>query len=196
MTTKLVINLRLSVFICGLVFCLWAPVWAGPVQEDPLDRAVLEIARDLRCAVCQNQPVSESNSDLAKDMRQIIREQLVAGKSRDQIVDYFVTRYGDYVLMKPSTERAGLPLWLAPPLVLVVLALLAWFFLRKRTQVPVTAPPPLSKSDQERVRAARQLDNPDKSAKAAPAAEGEKRKSRSAKPSVNEASFTGQKKEK
>ncbi|MEK7759553.1 MAG: cytochrome c-type biogenesis protein, partial [Pseudomonadota bacterium] len=75
------------------------PVWAEPVQEDPLDRAVLEIAKDLRCTVCQNQPVAESNADLAKDMRQIIREQLVAGKSRAEIVDYFVARYGDYVLM-------------------------------------------------------------------------------------------------
>ena len=173
MTTKLAINLRLSVFICGLVFCLWAPVWAGPVQEDPLDRAVLEIARDLRCAVCQNQPVSESNSDLAKDMRQIIREQLQAGKPRLEIVDYFVTRYGDYVLMKPPTERAGLPLWLAPPLVLMVLALFAWLFLRKHTHTPVTPPPPLSKSDQERVRAARQQN--------IPAKESEKKKSRKKK---------------
>ncbi len=156
MKTRSVFNPRLSVFICGFVFCLWTPVWAGPVQEDPLDRAVLEIARDLRCAVCQNQPVSESNADLAKDMRQIIREQLQAGKSRAQIVDYFVMRYGDYVLMKPPTERAGLPLWLAPPLVLAVLALLAWMFLRRRTHAPATPAPPLSKSDLERVRTARE----------------------------------------
>ena len=151
---------RSSVFICGLFLCVVTPVWAQPVQEDPLDRAVLEIARDLRCAVCQNQPVSESNADLAKDMRQIIREQLQAGKSRTEIVDYFVARYGDYVLMKPPTERAGLPLWLAPPLVLTMLALLAWIFLRKRTHMPVAPTPPLSKSDLERVRAARQQNDP------------------------------------
>jgi len=54
------------------------PAQASDVAEDPLDRAVLEIAKDLRCAVCQNQPVSESNADLAKDMRQVIREQLQA----------------------------------------------------------------------------------------------------------------------
>jgi cytochrome c-type biogenesis protein CcmH len=183
MKNRSVFNLRLSAFICGLVFCLWMPVWAGPVQEDPLDRAVLEIARDLRCAVCQNQPVSESNADLAKDMRQIIREQLVAGKSRAQIVDYFVARYGDYVLMKPPTERAGLPLWLAPPLVLAVLALLAWIFLRQRSHLPVAPTPPLSKSDQERVRAAREQ-NPGQK-------KNEKKKVRSAKPSPR-----GQKKDK
>ena len=148
--------LRLAVCICGLLLSFTLPVWAEPVQEDPLDRAVLEIAKDLRCAVCQNQPVAESNSDLAKDMRQIIREQLVAGKSRDEIVDYFVARYGDYVLMKPPTERAGLLLWIVPPLLLVTLALLSWVFLRQRSQAPPPPPAPaLSEQDQARVRAAR-----------------------------------------
>ena len=148
--------LRLSVCICGLLLCYTLPVWAEPVQEDPLDRAVLEIAKDLRCAVCQNQPVAESNSDLAKDMRQLIREQLVAGKSRDEIVDYFVARYGDYVLMKPPTERAGLLLWIVPPVLLVTLALLSWVFLRQRSQAPPPPPAPvLSAQDQARVRAAR-----------------------------------------
>ena len=148
--------LRFAVCSGGLLLSFMLPVWAVPVQEDPLDRAVLEIAKDLRCTVCQNQPVAESNADLAKDMRQIIREQLVAGKSRAEIVDYFVARYGDYVLMKPPTERAGLLLWIAPPLLLITLALLGWFFLRQRSHVP---PPPakaLSKQDQARVRAARQ----------------------------------------
>ena len=145
-------------FLCGVAMCVFLPfvVVAEPIQEDPLDRAVLEIAKDLRCTVCQNQPVAESNADLAQDMRQIIREQLVAGKSRDEIVDYFVTRYGDYVLMKPPTERAGLLLWVVPPLLLITLALLSWVFLRQRSR---STPPPtaaLSKQDQARVRAARQ----------------------------------------
>jgi len=148
--------LRLVVCICGLLLSFTLPVWAEPVQEDPLDREVLDIAKDLRCTVCQNQPVAESNADLAKDMRQIIREQLVAGKSRAEIMDYFVARYGDYVLMKPPTERAGLLLWIIPPLLLITLALLSWVFLRQRSR---TSPPPaaaLSKQDQVRVRAARQ----------------------------------------
>lgn len=129
---------------------------AAPVQEDPIERQMLDIAHDLRCAVCQNQPVSESNADLAKDMRKAIREQLEAGKSRAEIVDYFVARYGDYVLMKPPAERAGLLLWIAPPLVLVVLALSGWLFLRRRTGTPATPAPTLSPADQARVRAARQ----------------------------------------
>ncbi|HYM48575.1 MAG TPA: cytochrome c-type biogenesis protein, partial [Burkholderiaceae bacterium] len=73
---------------------LLMPVYAAQVEEDPLERQMLEIARDLRCAVCQNQPISESNADLARDMRDIIREQLKAGKSRAEIMQYFVDRYG------------------------------------------------------------------------------------------------------
>ena len=149
--------MRAFLYSVALTAFLPLVVMAEPVQEDPLDRAVLEIAKDLRCTVCQNQPVSESNADLAKDMRQIIREQLVAGKSRDEIVDYFVTRYGDYVLMKPPADRAGLLLWVVPPLLLITLALLSWVFLRQRSRL--SPPPPataLSKQDQARVRAARQ----------------------------------------
>lgn len=126
------------------------------VQENPMDRAVLDIAKDLRCAVCQNQSVAESNADLAQDMRRLIREQLVAGKSRDDIVNYFVARYGDYVLMKPPADREGLPLWLAPPLVLAALIVLGWRFLRRRTHLPRSpTPPPLDADDQARIRAAR-----------------------------------------
>lgn len=146
---------RAHFFSFVLVACLPLVVVAEPVQEDPIDRAVLEIARDLRCTVCQNQPVAESNADLAKDMRQIIREQIIAGKSREEIVGYFVARYGDYVLMKPPVERAGLLLWIVPPLLLVTLALLSWIFLRQRSQAALPPAPVLSKQDQARVRAAR-----------------------------------------
>lgn len=130
-------------------------VQANEVAENPLDRAVLDISKDLRCAVCQNQPVSESNADLAKDMRQIIREQLQAGKSREEIVAYFVARYGDYVLMKPPADRAGLLLWVAPPVLFGVLVLSGWFFLRRRTRTNVAPAPELSAEDASRVRAAR-----------------------------------------
>lgn len=143
-------------FLAVLMMSLGLSVaYATNVQEDPLERATLDIAKDLRCAVCQNQPVSESNADLAKDMRAVIREQLAAGKSRDQIVNYFVDRYGDYVLMKPPAARAGLLLWLAPPVVLATLLAFGFFFLRKRTGVAPTPDPALSEDDLARVRAAR-----------------------------------------
>ena len=131
------------------------PPSSPTVQEDPLERQVLEISKGLRCTVCQNQPISESNADLAKDMRAIVREQLKAGKSREEIMTYFVDRYGDYVLLKPRTGGIGAPLWVAPVALLILLGLLAAYFIRShlRAEPP---PPPLSHEDRERVRAARE----------------------------------------
>jgi cytochrome c-type biogenesis protein CcmH len=102
--------------------------------------------------------VSESNSDLARDMRAIIREQLQAGKSRDEIVEYFVSRYGDYVLLKPPFHERGLFLWLGPPLLLVFVGGFAWFFIRRRAATPVVPPPALSPQDLARIDAARHQD--------------------------------------
>jgi cytochrome c-type biogenesis protein CcmH len=126
------------------------------VTEDPLERRMLEIAGDLRCTVCQNQPVSESNADLAKDMRVLIREQLEAGRTRQEIMNYFVERYGDYVLLKPPYERTGTILWIAPPILLLLLAVSAVYFIRRNTHQPSPPPvPQLSPEDQARIRAAR-----------------------------------------
>jgi cytochrome c-type biogenesis protein CcmH len=141
--------LLLTVFLC-------VPLFAAQVQEDPLDRQVLDIATDLRCAVCQNQPVSESNAPLARDMRTIIREQLQAGKSRDEIVQYFVDRYGNYVLMKPPVTGPGALLWLLPLLIGATLAVSAFFYLRHRRGEALPPVPELSKKDIELVRAARE----------------------------------------
>ena len=150
--------------MCAL--CTAAPVMADSatppatptVTEDPLERATLDIAKELRCAVCQNQPVSESNSDLARDMRAIIREQLQAGKSHDEIVGYFVARYGDYVLLKPPFHSRGWLLWLGPPLLLVIVGIVAWFVIRRRAAVPASPAPALSPQDRARIAAARRED--------------------------------------
>ncbi len=136
------------------------PVFATQVTEDPLERRVLDIAKDLRCTVCQNQPVSESNADLARDMRAIIREQVQAGKSRDEIVKYFVDRYGDYVLMNPPKSGPGTIVWLGPLALIVVVGLSGFVFLRRRLRPSLPSPPPLSKEDAERVRAARKQGKP------------------------------------
>ncbi len=133
-------------------------VFATDVTEDPLERRMLEIARDLRCAVCQNQPVSESNSDLARDMRAIIGEQLAEGKSREEIMGYFVARYGNYVLMKPAFEQSGKLLWIAPVLLLITMAGGTWLFLRNRRQVNLPPVVSLSEEDRARVKAAEAAD--------------------------------------
>jgi cytochrome c-type biogenesis protein CcmH len=149
---------RLSAFIGGFAFLFSMLALAGQVAEDPLERQVLDIAKDLRCAVCQNQPVSESNADLARDMRDIIREQLKAGKSREEIVQYFVARYGDYVLMKPPYQGPGFLLWVLPGGLALLLAVSAVVYLRRRRQVPLPPVPELSAEDRARIEAARRED--------------------------------------
>ena len=143
-----------SAFICGFAF-LSVQVSAESVTEDPIERQVLDIGKDLRCAVCQNQPISESNADLARDMRDIIREQLQAGKSREEIISYFVERYGDYVLLNPPKRGAGTVVWLTPVALLLVVGISGFVFLRHRRKESLPPAPKLSREDAALVRAAR-----------------------------------------
>lgn len=148
----------MNIYMRRLIFLVLfavVPVFAAQVTEDPLERQMLDIAKDLRCAVCQNEPVSESTADLAHDMRQIIREQLQAGKSREEIMNYFVARYGDYVLMKPPMRGPGRIVWAAPIALLLVVGVSGFIFLRRRLRPSFPPAPELSKEDSARVRAAR-----------------------------------------
>ncbi|WP_372696469.1 cytochrome c-type biogenesis protein CcmH [Immundisolibacter sp.] len=112
---------------------LWLPcAWAETVSEDPRQRQVLEIAEQLRCAVCQNQSVAESQAELALDMRRTIAEQLAAGRSEAEIIAYFRDRYGDFVLMRPPAHGSGAPLWWAPLGLLALAGAGAFFYLRRR----------------------------------------------------------------
>ena len=105
---------------------------ADVVTEDMQQRQVQEVAEKLRCAVCQNQSVAESNAELAQDMRRLIGEQLAAGRSEAQIVDYFRARYGDFVLMRPPQQGSGAPLWWAPLVILTAAGGAAFVYLRRR----------------------------------------------------------------
>lgn len=107
---------------------------AEVVGEDPQQRQVLDIAAKLRCAVCQNQSVAESNAELAQDMRRLIAEQLAAGRSEAEIVAYFRARYGDFVLMEPPRHGSGAPLWWAPLAILSLAGGGAFFYLRRRVR--------------------------------------------------------------
>lgn len=98
----------------------WAKV-AAPAAADPLlEQHVMAIAGELRCLVCQNQTVAESDADLAKDLRDQVREKLKAGQSDREIIDYMIARYGDFVLWRPPFKSTTLLLWLGPGLLLVI----------------------------------------------------------------------------
>ena len=105
---------------------------ADVVTEDMQQRQVQDVAEKLRCAVCQNQSVAESNAELAQDMRRIIAEQLAAGRSEAEVIEYFQARYGDFVLMRPPRQGSGAPLWWAPLVILVAAGGGAFVYLRRR----------------------------------------------------------------
>ena len=114
---------------------------AVPTEKDSVaaSRAV-GLAEKLRCLVCQNQTIADSNAELAQDLRRQVREQIAAGRSDDQIIDYMVARYGDFVLYQPPVKATTALLWAGPALLL----LLGFFglvrFLRTRRGQPEAAP--------------------------------------------------------
>ncbi|MEO0665360.1 MAG: cytochrome c-type biogenesis protein [Pseudomonadota bacterium] len=114
----------------------------GEVLSDPaLEARARDISQGLRCPVCQNESIDESDAPVARDLRLLVRERLVAGDSNDEAVDFIVARYGEFVLLRPDTGGANLVLWLAGPLALIVsLGGLALFMRRKPEEdVPLSA---------------------------------------------------------
>ena len=94
---------------------------AVPTAEDPaLEKRVMEVSHNLRCLVCQNQTIADSNAELAVDLRNQVREKLKQGESEKEILNYMVSRYGDFVLFKPLVKSTTWLLWFGP-LLLVVL---------------------------------------------------------------------------
>jgi cytochrome c-type biogenesis protein CcmH len=121
------------------------------LKDPALEARAREIGRALRCVVCQNQAIDDSNAEVAYDMRRAVRERLVAGDSDAQVMDFMVARYGDYVLLKPPFRAGTWLLWLGGPLVLVLAG--GGLLLAARKRRPV-APPPTPLSDAERARVA------------------------------------------
>ena len=150
-------------FVAALVLAaLWPLAWAqqparpGPgaaAAEDPaLEKRVAGLAHELRCLVCQNQSLAESNAPLAVDLRNQIREQLAKGASEGDVREFMVARYGDFVLYNPPLKATTLALWVGP---FVLLVAGAWFLWRRlaRRRAPE---PPLSEA--QRSRAAKLLE--------------------------------------
>jgi len=121
---------------------------SGEKTPDPaLDARVHTLAEQLRCLVCQNQTIADSNAPLALDLRQQVREQLVAGRSEREILDYMSARYGDFVRYKPPVQANTALLWGGPALLGALGIALAWRAIARRTKVardeavPSAAPP-------------------------------------------------------
>ncbi len=94
---------------------------APSVAENPaLEKKVLEVSNELRCLVCQNQTIADSNADLAVDLKNQVRQQLSEGRSKQEILKYMTERYGDFVLYKPPLNAATLMLWIGPFLLMLL----------------------------------------------------------------------------
>lgn len=143
---------------CLALLVLGAPAAqeADPSSVENVDARTETISKTLRCVVCQNQSIYDSNAPLAEDMRRLVRKRVEAGDSDDETREYLRERYGDYVLMSPPLQMNTLLLW-AGPLILVLLGGF-WFLMRLRSGEP---DPIAVLSDEDRARVAAALSNKD-----------------------------------
>lgn len=139
-----------------LLFVLIAPATGWAVQPDEiLPDNVMEararaLSRQLRCMVCQNQSIDDSDASLARDLRLIVRERIQAGDSDTQVLEFLTSRYGEFVLLKPSFSGKNSLLWLAPLIVLVAGAGGLVLTFRRRKAAPLE-PAPLSADEERRL---------------------------------------------
>ena len=151
--------------LVGVIFVLsivgagaaWAAD-AAPNAPDPrLEKRVNAISEELRCLVCQNQSLADSNADLAVDLKNQVREKLQQGMSEREIVEYMVARYGDFVLYRPPLKLTTFLLWFGPLLLLVVG--LGALFVRLAKRRASSAPEALSDADRARAAALIEVEN-------------------------------------
>lgn len=122
---------------------------AEPTAFDPIaHQRVVEVSEQLRCLVCQNQSIAESNAELAVDLRNQVIEQVKAGKTNKEIIDFMVERYGDFVLYKPPFKMTTAILWLGPLALFVIGVGAIYVNLRRRKRLVEEAVKPLSKEEQ------------------------------------------------
>ncbi|MBJ6370284.1 cytochrome c-type biogenesis protein [Sedimentitalea arenosa] len=151
---RTLLNLAL---VCALGIAYLATPAQAVLPDEVLDDPVLEerareLSRELRCLVCRNESIDESNADLARDLRLLVRERLVEGDSNEQALEFIVDRYGEYVLLRPTTGGSNWILWAAGPLMLLLAGGVGYGYLRGREAAPKTQEAALSEAEQERLR--------------------------------------------
>ncbi len=140
--------LLLALFLAGPV----AAVEPDEVLADPaLEARARDLSKGLRCLVCRNESIDESHADLARDLRLLLRERLVAGDTDAQAIAFIVDRYGEYVLLNPTTSGSNLLLWIAGPAMALGGAGLAVLYVRRRSATPEIAGTALTQAEQARL---------------------------------------------
>jgi len=140
----------------ALLVVSFAPTAAFAVQPDEilkdagLEARARNLSRELRCMVCQNQSIDDSEAPLAKDLRLLVRERLVQGDSDRQVLDFLVARYGEFVLLKPPLQGQTLLLWGLPPLALLA-GMIALFVMARRRKAVGAEPMVLGREEQRKL---------------------------------------------
>jgi len=130
---RLVAALVVAITVAGLSNAY--AVQPDEIMSDPArESRARDLSRELRCMVCQNQSIDDSEAPLARDLRLLVRERIAAGDSDAQVIDFLVARYGEFVLLKPRLTPHTLLLWLLPPLALAGGGLALWFHNRRRSR--------------------------------------------------------------
>ena len=136
-----------------LALCASQPAVAvqpDEILKDPaLEARARTLSRELRCMVCQNQSIDDSEAPLARDLRVLVRERLSAGDSDPEVVDFLVARYGEFVLLRPRFAWHNAVLWLTPLLVLIAGAIAIFLAVRRQRAAPAAAP--LSAEEERRL---------------------------------------------
>ena len=136
---------NLLVALAVLLACSQAfAVEPSEILDDPvLESRAREISKELRCVVCQNQSIDDSNADLARDMRVLVRDRVLAGDSNQQVLDYMVSRYGDFVLLTPPFKAGTYALWLGPGVIgaLGIFALVSFYRSKSKLDAASDTPP-------------------------------------------------------
>ena len=139
-----------AAFLADLTVVAYAVEPSERLADPALEARARALSQELRCLVCQNQSIDESNADLAHDLRVLLRKRLLAGDTDRQVLDYVVARYGQFVLLDPPFEPATYLLWLTPPVLALGTGVL--LLIRARRRRPDRLLPPLT--EEERARAA------------------------------------------
>ena len=131
---------KLIAISMAIAFAAFAASTAHAVQPDEImadpakESRARDLSRELRCMVCQNQSIDDSEAPLARDLRLLVRERIAAGDSDGQVIDFLVARYGEFVLLKPRLNPHTLLLWLLPPLALAGGGLALWTYAKRRAR--------------------------------------------------------------
>lgn len=136
----------------ALVATVALAVQPDEVLDDPaLEARARDISAGLRCLVCQNESIDESNASLARDLRLLVRERLVAGDSNEEAVDFIVARYGEFVLLRPTTGGWNWLLWAAGPLLFLAALMVAVLYLRRRASAQPLTEEGLNEEERKRL---------------------------------------------